>query len=175
MKMTFFALVLAALFLSRGITQERKQEMPKMLEPPIFWTDIANNEKLETWRRGLAIHLLFERHAAKDITLGKLAEVMNKPMWMKDEDVSRITYLGGWIPLEMTPGDTMFCIVVFPNQNVERHNKECIGIYLNVSGEIDRKDFLATIKGQKSNFENTKLKAWAISPTWNEYVKRIPR
>ncbi len=174
MKLSLFAIVLALSFVLHGNTQEAKQA-PKLLEPPSFWTAIANDENLHPNQRALAIHSLFERHVKQDSSLGRLAEVLSKQTWISDKDVEEVIIVGGYIPLEMTSGDSMILMAVFRNANLEKQRKEFIAIFMNVSGQIDADAFLDTIKGKKTKYENTKLKAWAISPTWNECVKRISR
>ena len=66
-----------------GNSQQTKTETLRPLEPPAFWTDICNDEKLPTWRRGVAIYFLCQRHFKKNMTLAELAKVLGKPTWIK--------------------------------------------------------------------------------------------
>jgi hypothetical protein len=172
MKISLFAMALMILFVAHGDTQEAKKP-PKLLEPASFWTAIANDAKLDPQQRALAIHWLFERHVKQGATLGKLAEVLGKQTWISEKDVERVGFVAGYVPLDVKFGDSLMCLVVFRNENTAKHNKEVIGIYLSIEGQIDRAAFLDTIKGKKTKHENTKLTAWSISPTWNECVERI--
>jgi len=146
----------------------------KNLEPPEFWSGIADNEKIDVWRRGLAIYFLFDRHLEKNATLSDLARMVKKPSWINEAEISIVTKRGV-IHLETSPGDTMFQIVVFSNKDIEKHNKESIGIYLNVSGQVGKSDFYAALMGREdAKCKNRKLKGWAFFPKWNDYILRGP-
>lgn len=178
MKTNGFAIMVTALGVLSDITHESithaaPLETAKPLEPPAFWTDLANDEKVETWRRAVAIYFLFDRHVKQEIALEELAGLMNKPKWIKEEDFVRVGKFTGSLPLPFMPGDSLFRVRVFPNKDVARHNKECFAIFLYVTGKIDKEDVVSTIvSGKKGKYEKVKLKAWAISPTWAEYLKR---
>jgi hypothetical protein len=156
------------LILIAGMSCSNKEGamQPTQSEPTrSFWAAIANDEKQEPKQRSVAIGHIFERHVRKNMTLTELAETLDNPTWIQDEHVSEVTIVTGSIPLEPMSGTTMFFISVFGNKELARHNKECIGIWLIVSGEIGKKDFLSIVKKrQESEFQKNTLKAWAIRP-----------
>jgi hypothetical protein len=173
MNVNLVAPVFAILAASSGFLQS-SSETQKQMEPPRFWTAIANDQKLEPWRIGLAIHLLFERHVDQEISLGKLAKVLNKPTWITEKNVTIVTFIVGNYPLRLTKGDTMFSVTLFRNDKVKRDDKDLMVVCINVTGQIDVKDFVGVISGEKSKYENTKLRAWAIFPPWDSFIQRIP-
>jgi hypothetical protein len=138
-------------------------------EPSTFWTGIAENSSIDTCRRGLAIYFLFERHVRKSISLGELAVILNKPTWIKKDDVSIITK-NSPLALNFTPGDTMFVVEVFASDVIKKHNAESIRLYMNVGGVVDKGDFVSTLLGGHAT-KNSVLKGWAFNPAWDDYVK----
>jgi hypothetical protein len=164
--------VMLLLLISSGVNHEKPMDPDKVLEPPAFWTALANDGKVETWRRALSVYLLFERHVKRGGTLGELAELINKPKWIDEDDVQVVTK-GGIMPLKRTPGDTIFCVVVFRDDAVETSSKQ-FALYVNVSGKMDKKTFLSIIlKRDKSDNEKQTIKDWAFTPNWDTYVKSI--
>jgi hypothetical protein len=167
----FCALTMFALPVLLGIAQEGAKQPAKVLEPADYWTAFANDHKMVAWRRALSIYLLFERHVNADITLGKLAELLNQPNWIKEENLGVLGMTSGVLPLAQTRGDTMFVIDVFRNKDAEKHNTQGFRLYMNVSGRIDKNAFYSILMRQgKSEDENRKLKTWAFSPNWDEYT-----
>ncbi len=127
----------------------------------------------------MAIYFLFNRHVKKDAALGEIAELLGKPKWIKEDEVRVISAFTGQLPLEFTPVDArMFQIRVFSNKDAAKDGMEHFVIYMNVKndpGQMDKEDFTSTLLSEKKDkHANTRLKAWAISPSWAEYVKRIP-
>jgi len=175
MKTSIFALTTVLLLVFPGVSQQVRVEGNKVLEPADYWTAIANDEQLESWRRAVSIYLLFERHVKKDITLNKLADLLNKPKWIKEKAVSVVEFVFGFnVPLETSPEDTLLSVLVFSNKDLSKHKKEAFGILIKVSGRMDRKEFIAAImKQEKTKHGNAKIKAWAMTPTWDEFVQRI--
>ncbi len=171
----FVATLASAVFLLflPSFAQETKKGKDRILEPVRFWTAIIENDKLEPWQRGIALYLLFERHVDKDATLGKLGEILNKPTWIKENDVRLITRLAGWVPLKLSFEDSTFSIRVFTNSDLEKNNRESIGLYITVSGEIDKATFLSIISNrQRHKNDSRRIKEFAFSPTLEEYTKK---
>ena len=70
----------------------------------------------------------------------------------------------------------MFQIAIFQDKNPEKAKKEQIGLYISFFGRVDLKAFFwAVLKQEKTQYDNSKVKAWALSPPWEEYVKSLPR
>lgn len=164
--------VLAGLF-PTGIVH-RQLDKANGLPSARFWSAVANDEKQPIWRRSAAIYMLFGKHVEREMTLAELAEILDKPTWLKEEDVSLIFKIAGWVPpevLRFNEDETLFCIIVFSDwKNIERHNKQCLAVYMSVSGQLSKKDFVSDLLSPLGNTSKDRLvKAWAISPTWAEY------
>jgi hypothetical protein len=168
------AIAMIGYSVSIGVSQEKMPETKKTLEPAVFWADIANDTKLDSWRRGLGIHMLFEKYVREGTTLRELAGQLGKPNWAKSEDIRLITRFTGDFSLEPTPGDTLICIDVYWSANPNRENGAPFAVTVNVSGEIEVNEFLAAIQGEKSKYADRVIKAWCVYPDWNSFVKRIP-
>ena len=69
----------------------------------------------------------------------------------------------------------MFSINVCSDKDVETRNKDCLQVWINVEGaKFKYEDFFDAITApDKSEFKNTKIKGWGISPPWAVYNKRI--
>lgn len=174
MKTALASVLLIALTACVSPSQESKVDK-KILEPPRFWTALANDAKLPKWQRGVAVYLLFDRHVRTGMDLRELGEILRKPTWIKENDVSEVVAVVGSIPLKRQPGVRIFRVLVFHNPNFELHDSERFAIYLGVSGEIDKKGLVSTIRGEKTEVEKCKLTAWAFSPTWAEFLEEIPK
>jgi hypothetical protein len=154
------------------INPEQPPNRPKVLEPAAFWTSIANDEKQEHWRRGMALYFLFEKHFRKDMTLRELGKTLSRPSWIKEENVSKIGAITGALPLGMEFGleDSMFEINVFPISNAEKNDNEHLSIYISVFGRLNTQEFLSVIRDQEENKQSTnRIKAFVVTPYWNEY------
>jgi hypothetical protein len=150
--------------------------MPKVLEPATFWTGIANDNKQEKWRRALAVYLLVERHVKPDITLGQLATMLDHPNWIEAQEVSKVVALAGNLPGKITDGDSIFVIRVFEDKSGRKGqiSKERFAIYIKVTGEIDKKDLVPAIMNtDKTAHDGAKIKEFALSPKWDDYLKQI--
>jgi hypothetical protein len=101
-------------------------------EPPQLWTALANMPALgKVCRRDCILHL-FRRQAGAGMRLSELAHLLGEPAWLKDEDVSQFIILGGHVPVNWTPGDSLYSIRIFPELGDEMG-----AVYLVVSGETD--------------------------------------
>jgi len=139
--------IVALAVTSQVISKVAPVEKTKEEETAGFWTAAANDEKLETWQRGLAVYFLFERHVKAGITLGTIAETLKKPDWIK---LKNTRFMQAGSPFMAEQGESVLAIEVFPRDRVENRRKYCTAIYLHISGEIDEKDFLSTVNGEKS-------------------------
>jgi hypothetical protein len=111
-------------------------------EPPKFWSDIANSTEYTELHRRVAVAELFKRHIRPGMKLSELAEVLDSPTWMENSNVSTVESIYGYVPLMgLSPG-TVFAVHLFPRL-------PGLGwfIYLRISGEIRRDDFLKVLRG----------------------------
>jgi hypothetical protein len=130
--------------------------------------------RLETRRRAEAIYRLHEEHIKSGITLRQLATVLDRPTWFNKRDVIKMIILIGYIPIEWMPSDTLFCVLVFPDPATGQPTSESFRIWISVSGQMDKQDFLSIIlDNEKSIYENRKVNAVAVSPPWDEYSRKF--
>jgi len=111
-------------------------------EPPKFWSDIANSTEYTELHRRFAVAELFKRHIRPGMKLSELAEVLDSPTWMENSNVRTVESIYGYVPLmRLSPG-TVFAVHLFPRLTG-------LGwfIYIRISGEIGRDDFLKVLRG----------------------------
>lgn len=139
-------------------------------EHPVFWTDIANNDKFSEGHRRRAVYMLFKRHVKIGISLQTLGEILNEPTWLKKIDISLVQELAGKIPVEFNFDDTILAIQIFSNLSDGRF--ENWSIFLRVAGKISVEDFYQIIssggrKGMKE-LKERKLLEFGLSPDTSE-------
>jgi hypothetical protein len=122
------------------------QSLGTATEPPSFWTAIANSTVYSEDHRRRAVFSLFQRHVSPGVTLTALAQIPANPTWLRDEDVSIVTRLGGKLPVQWSPTDTIFVLSIFPD--LPDGIYQFWAIYLRVEGKVERDQFLALIRGQ---------------------------
>jgi hypothetical protein len=140
------------------------QQLGPVTEPASFWSAIANNAEYNQVARRWAVWELFRRHVEPDITLADLASVLDNPTWLADEAVSIVTVLGGRIPVKWTVEDTVFVLLVFPD--LPNGPYKSWGVYLRVSGQVDRESFINVLRGQPVSAEvsNAQVLEYGLVP-----------
>ncbi len=122
------------------------QQLGPVTEVASFWTAIGNNAEYSQKHRRWAVWELFHRHVKPGITLADLARILDNPTWLADESISVVTVLGGRIPVKWTFEDTVFSLLIFPD--IPDDTYDSWGIYLRVSGKVDRESFIKVIRDQ---------------------------
>ncbi len=125
------------------------RNLPRGAEAPSFWSQIANSDRYSADHRRRAVFALFARHISPGLSLGELAGLLDNPTWVRDEDITAITRLGGKLPVRWSVNDTVFLFNVFPN--VPDGIYQSWAIYLKVAGKVDRDVFVALIRGRPSD------------------------
>jgi len=118
------------------------ERLGSIKESPKFWSDIANSTEYTEFHRRVAVAELFKRHIRPGMKLSELAEVLDSPTWMENSNISTVESIYGHFPLlGLSPG-TVFAVHLFPRL-------PGLGwfIYLRISGEIGRDDFLKVLRG----------------------------
>jgi hypothetical protein len=85
---------------------------------------------------------LFRRHRGSAGTAYELALLLDHPKWLRDENISIVEVMGGLIPVEMGPGDTVFRIRLLPASV-----RDTSDVYIRVAGKVGRDDFSRMIRG----------------------------
>jgi len=117
-------------------------------EKPAHWWKLANDQSLSFAERRKSVFLLFQRHVKVGMTLSELSKVLGKPRWLREEDVSLVDAIGGYIPVEWNFDNCVFGIRVF----WEEYPREYLAIYLSFQGPIFSKAnhfFYRAIQGEK--------------------------
>jgi hypothetical protein len=120
------------------------ESLGAVTESPRFWTDLANSPDFGKIRRGHCVMQLFRRHVPPGTKLSGLGRVLDRPDWLRDEDVDVVADLGGKVPVRWTLEDTVFVLRVVPELPGKSE-----AVYLRVSGKVDRGAFLKALRGQE--------------------------
>ena len=123
------------------------QALGTVTESPKFWTGIANSLDYRERHRCYCVLQLVRRHVLPGMKFSKFAQILDNPIWLKDEDIGVVDIVRGEIPVTWTFEDTVFVLRVFP-ELVKGRN---YAIYLTVSGKIDRNDFIKLLRGKDVN------------------------
>lgn len=140
------------------------QQIGTVTESAQFWTAIVNSNEYGKDHRRLAVFQLFQRFVSPSMTLFALAQILDNPRWLGDEDVSVVTVMGGEIPIKWSFEDTVFVLSVFPDLPDGRY--EQWAIYLRMSGKLNQKDFIKVIRGESvaEYVKNSKVLELGLSP-----------
>lgn len=143
---------------------ETIQKLGEVTESTQFWIAIANSDEYNKDHRRRAVFQLFQRFVSHGMTLFALAQILDNPPWLADEDISIVTVLRGEIPVTWTLEDTVFVLSVFPDFPDGRYANWAI--YLRVSGKVNREDFIKVIRGESvtENVKNAKVLEFSLSP-----------
>jgi hypothetical protein len=140
------------------------QNLGSNTESAHFWVRIANSQEYRQDHRRRAVFQLFQRHVVPGVRLSELAQILDNPSWLADDDVSVVTLMAGEVPVKLTPEDTVFVLPVFPNLPDGRY--ENWAIYLRVLGQVDRESFINILRGKPvaEAVSNAKVLEFALSP-----------
>lgn len=112
-----------------------------VVEPPAFWSAIANDPEYRPDHRRICVFQLFKRHAREGMHVYQLAHTLDKPTWLKAENIFIVRSLHGKIPVALTPDDTVFFIRIgLPTDNNS-------AVYMRIAGkDLDQKDLFNVLK-----------------------------
>jgi hypothetical protein len=120
---------------------------PVVLEPPSFWTAIANNPAIDAVIRRHCVIELVDRHAHPGMKLADFARLFGKPNWLNETVISwNKVAMCGHIPVDIDSKSTTFSFRLFPELpgDVE-------AVYFRVAGQLDGETCLKLIRGQQSD------------------------
>jgi hypothetical protein len=145
---------------------ELLKKTEKISAPSIFWSGIANNDSFSNEYRRIVIFELFVRHVKNRISLNALAEIVNKPVWLRPENISEVKEIAGKIPVTFDINDTILVIEVLPEISNPEHSSWAI--YLRIDGKISKEDFYKimcmTEKNTPAPLEQKMMKEYGLSP-----------
>src|SRR5262249_27152219 len=109
---------------------------PAVIEPPQFWTAIANNTRQDDATRRMAVIRLINRHSSAGMTLSEFNRLLANPNWLNKADLinwNEVVAFGGWIPVKIDrESSTTFCFRLFSDIP-----GDCYAVYFRVSGKMD--------------------------------------
>src|SRR5206468_2467897 len=92
---------------SEAELREAARLLGAVVEPPSFWSAIANDASMPVMHRKLALVQLVRRHVLPGTTtVGVFAEMLKGAEWLSDGDITVITEIGGKVPVTWSPDDT---------------------------------------------------------------------
>jgi hypothetical protein len=101
-------------------------------EPPQYWSRIANDAHYQRFQRRMAVYQLFKRHVHVGMRLSELNPLLQRPTWLRTDDISVFKELIGKIPVHWNFDDTVLVIRFLPDPH-----KDVVGVYLHVAGKVD--------------------------------------
>jgi hypothetical protein len=103
---------------------------------------LANDQTYSPEIRRTCIFELFHRHVRAGMSLGEVADRLNKPDWLPQGCIHAKKAWTGYMPVEHVPGDSIFEIAILPSG----HGK---GYYvcLRISGRVSEEELGAALRG----------------------------
>jgi hypothetical protein len=122
------------------------QHLGRVRESPSFWASIGNDDSYTIERRRICIMQLFRRHVRTGMSLGTVAEELQRPNWMPDASFRRVGAFTGSSPVKIDYADSsLFQIYVLPPARAGVHTSE---IFLSISGHLTKEEFGQVIRGE---------------------------
>jgi hypothetical protein len=107
---------------------------------------IANDAMSDTSDRRAAVFELFKRYVRTGSTIVDVACLLNRPTWLRDEDVRLVEDVGGRPPpVALTASDTVFALDVLPGVAPVR---DLWTVYLRICGHVERHLFSKVLRGE---------------------------
>ena len=133
---------------------------------------IANDFGRSRADRARAIFTLFAYHMQPGFSAVQVHGVLTDTNWMGDVNLYGVYALGGWVPVEMTFEDTVFCLHLFP-VDADKHWSPWV-IYFRLSGTTPEgpgrpaEEALAFLHGDTTLRGNPKLVEFALCYPGNQ-------
>jgi hypothetical protein len=111
-------------------------------DSPQVLSALANSPTLEKTARRDCVLKLFRHHVRPGMRLGELARLLDHPAWLKEEDVSHFIFLGGFVPVDWSPGkNSLYSVRI-----ILEGDDEVPAVYLLVSGKTDSRESRAVAR-----------------------------
>ena len=125
---------------------EAIQQLGPVTEEPGFWSAIANDDNYSQDHRRRAVYELIQRHVHNGMTLADMAKILDDPTWLKDEDVTMVTIVGGKMPVKWSMEDTIFILHIFPGLPDRQYAHWAA--YIKISGKVERQSIVDVLRGR---------------------------
>ena len=109
------------------------KDLPRTPESAVMLASIANDPIYPVYHRRLCVLQLFRQYVSSGMTLGRVAEMLDNPLWLSEDNVHEIKAAIGKIPVRFTDEDSVFSLVVFPE--AERNTS---AVYIRVKGKLSK-------------------------------------
>jgi len=130
---------------------------------------IANSASYGTDGRCACVLELFGKYVPSGTRMKDLAKLVGAVDWLRDDDVSELGFVLGYVPVRVTLDDTIFRIVVFP-----RSTEGGAVVYVRVQGQIvDRDAFLSALRGRPISSLVGDVAILEVATAWHVGNKRI--
>jgi hypothetical protein len=124
-------------------------------ESPQFWIGIAENDAFSLLHRRHCIFQLFYRHVTQGMTLASLAMLLNKPLWLAENDITVVEDIGGHIPVKLSFENSVVVLNILTGKSADLNRWQ---IYISVNNKTDAKNFFKLISGASTNRDTEDLK-----------------
>ena len=127
---------------------------------------LASNQESNRADRARAIFTLFAHHIRPGFSAGEVHRILTDTNWMSEINLYGVYALGGWVPVEMTFEDTVFCLDLFPAEMDKQWSPWAI--YFRLSGTTPegpgrrKEEALAFLHGDTTVQGNPKLLEFAL-------------
>ena len=106
----------------------------------------ANDGTSDISERRAAVFELFHRYVHTGSTIVDVARLLNRPIWLRDEDVRSVEDVSGRPPpVALNASDTVFALDVLPGVTPVR---ELWTVYLRICGHVERRLFSKVLRGE---------------------------
>lgn len=136
---------------------------------------VADDGTLDRRQRARSVFALFANYLRPPQAVEGMRTILGHPSWPAKARLDGVYALAGWIPVELTTKDTVFCLRLFPNQTGW---SEWV-VYFRLSGGRDRPvtDAEAFLSGNDGPSGAGSMQEFALCfpPSGQERVGRIER
>jgi hypothetical protein len=110
--------------------------------------------------RARAVLSLFAQYDRPGCTSGEFARVLNNTNWLRDCRLQKLYGGAGWLPIDVTFGDTVFLLALFPSPSDKGASPWWI--YFRLSGKLQESDAEAFLRGDDQAETPTRMIEFAL-------------
>jgi hypothetical protein len=128
---------------SEAELREAAKLLDAVVEPPSFWSAIANDASMPIANRKLALVELVRRHVvAGTTTVGAFARMLDGAPWLNDSDITLVTSLAGKVPVKWSPENAVAAITLPGGSGA---------IYVTIAGRHSAEEIASALCGMSHN------------------------
>jgi hypothetical protein len=132
----------------------------------------ANDSNNSQEDRARAIFTLFAYHVHLGASATDIRRVFPNPAWVQQTHLYSGDLLTGWIPLDITPDESVFAIHLFPTGTDERWSPWIV--YVRLTGRfLQYEDAVAFLRGERGSW-NPKLAEFALCYPNSSEPRKFP-